>query len=594
MIRLVSVIMATFCIIMTGPVRAQSLPTVTANPPAPVETLVDMRPQLFFPLELNHIKVLPQRFEYQLIDKDRFRVGDVLMNSREIGFQLIPLNKEKSRYKIRFQWPAGFLQQGELAIKDSSGKALWIKKIDPDQVKIRESSDPSLPGLRSELATYESAEVVGDVLNQLKLVPFFRFCIHREEPLTRIYLCSKDLFIKSDSRQFRIQARDSYRPESFVEINGRPVGNTGIVFLNAPSEYIYLRTLLLSGATLELETRMKPVSFDDISVDDNGKTLRVRANGAEPENAADVKEISDAEWETHLSADHPYTYLKGEGDLPLRQEFMITGPVRKSGLKVLITSGYQDQTFSDKIVLTLQVPEGVTLSPYDRRTSLEKTSETEYQWTLTDLEKNSSNRRYVKVATPDGSFVGAIDIHRSLSLDGRLRLMLPWWAQFHLESVLTSKVSSYLSYDQQMVKSSSQPDVRLTTIGFEYHLPSGVHMQDPAYGLLADVTSFQNDIQSTFLINGGVYGEIKSPSWYRSLFPWTLVRLKMPFTSTNSDYKLQSSWDAELSLRHFFSETGYFELGYRNVKINLQPDQATDSEIKVSKSLFFFGLGALF
>ena len=460
---LLSVIAITF--ISAAARAAPAVSTPPAMLPSTPALTEDSRPQLFFPLEQNHVKILPQRFEYQLMDKDRFRVGDVLMNAREIGFQLIALDKQKTRYKIRFQWPAGLLRQGEMAIKDNSGKALWLKKIDLQQIKLRDSQESiNGSGLRSQLATYESSEIVSDVLSQLKLVPFFRFCIHREEPLTRIYLCSKDLYIKADDKQFRILSRDSYRPESFVEINGRPVGATGIVFLNAPSEYIYMCTLLLSGATLELETRMKPVEFKDIVAEDNGQTLLIRAEGAEPVDTSQVKKISDTEWETRLSADHPFTYLKGEGDLPLRQEFMITGPLRKNTLHVFVTSAPQAETYSGKVSLGLTTTAENSLSPYDRRTTLERVSDTDYKWILTDLEKNSDNRRYLKVTAPDGTFVGAYDVHRSLSLDGELRLMLPLWAQFRLEGMLNSKFSSYLSYDQQMVKKSSEPDVKITTV----------------------------------------------------------------------------------------------------------------------------------
>jgi hypothetical protein len=555
------------------------------------------RPELFFPLEQNHVKILPQRFEYELIDKDRFRVGDVLINAREIGFQLIPVDAHKNRYKIRFQWPAGLLQQGEIAIKDNSGKALWIKSIDSHQIQLRSPRDLPGPGahLRSQLATYESTGDVFEVLTQLKQVPFFRFCIHREEPLTRIYLCSKDLYIKADDSQFRILARDSYRPSSFVEINGRAVGGNGIVFLNAPSEYIYLRTLLLSGANLELETRMKPVEFKDIALDADGRTLRVRAEGAEPVDPSQVKKISDSEWETSLRLDRPFTYLKGEGDLPLRQEFLITGPVRKDTLHVYVTSKPQTETYSSHVTLGLQTLAENSLSPYDRRTTLNKLSESDYEWTLSDLEKNSANRRYLKVTSPEGVFVGAYDVHRSLSLDGELRLMLPLWAQFRLQGTLNRRFSSYLSYDQQMVKKSSEPDVKLITVGFQYRMPAGIHLEDAAFGPSLDVTAFQNDIKSVLLMNAGLFAEFHSPAWYRQWLPWTILRAKMPVTIMDADYKLKSSWDAEIDLRHFFSPTAYFEFGLRHQQLSLQSnDDVVHPPIKSSKALILVGLGALF
>jgi hypothetical protein len=261
-----------------------------------------------------------------------------------------------------------------------------------------------------------------------------------------------------------------------------------------------------------------------------------------------------------------------------------------------VTSSAQEETYSSKVSLGLQTAAENSLSPYDRRTTLEKVNDTDYKWILTGLEKNSDNRRYLKVTSPDGSFVGAYDVHRSLSLDGELRLMLPLWAQFRLEGMLNSKFSSYLSYDQQMVKKSSEPDIKITTVGFQYRYPSGTHMQDSGFGPTLDIASFQNNIKSTMLINAGLCAEFHSPEWYRSLLPWTLLRVRMPVSSMDADYKLKSSWDAELTFRRFFSETGYLEVGFRSQKFLFQSTDAANPnpEIKTSKNMFLLGIGALF
>jgi hypothetical protein len=196
---------------------------------------------LFFPLDKAEIQILPQRFEYDLIDKDKFRLGNTLFDAEKIDFQITSVGKNE--FTLKFRWPASLLKKGELVIKDNAGKALWKQNLNSSNVKITKSiadGDDELK-LITDSAYFETNDFSEAQLAQLRLLPFFRFCVHKEEALTRMYLCSKDLYFKHVGRRVMIKSRDSLRQESFVQINGQVVGNQGMIFLQSTSDAISMK-----------------------------------------------------------------------------------------------------------------------------------------------------------------------------------------------------------------------------------------------------------------------------------------------------------------------------------------------------------------
>lgn len=544
----------------------------------------ETRTELFFPVEKNGVQVLPQRFEYQLLNKDQFRVGNILINAKQIDFQILP-SSGPNRYKLRFQWPVGLLNQGEIVIKDNSGKGIWFQKIQAHQVALSEDQT---------LATYETETEVPSLIRAIQLYPFFRFCVHREEPLNKTYLCSKDLFLRRPKDQITIEKHDSYRPQSYVEINGRTVGDQGMIFLNSPSEFISLRALLLSGATLEIDTRMKKINFKDVLLSPDGKQIIVRAQGSEPADPSNVEHDPKApsdEWQIRLDTQRPFTYVKGEGDLPLRQEFLIQGPVRKEDVKVTVTQGGSDQIFQDEVTLTLQPATGLKLLPADKKTKLDSLGENQYKWTLTGLKKNEVNRRYIKVSSSDGEYFAAYDLKRSAAFDGSLRLMAPLWAEANLLYTPRVNWGFDLQFDMPLQKSDSDPDLKITTVGAQYRFSPGLHLQDSVLAAEAYLQSFRADSTSLLLYGLALQAEYKNPRFWGGRFPWTFLKIRLPLGLDNADYKIQSSYEAELTLRSLLTTNQYWEIGARTQDFNLESGSAS---LRSQKSFGLLGYGWIF
>lgn len=543
--------------------------------------------ELFFPVEKNNIKVLPQRFEYQLLNKDQIQIGNFLIDARSIDFQILPLDIQKNRFKLRFQWPAGLSDLDEIAIKDNSGKGIWFQKIQKDQVKLSEDK---------KIAIYETVTEVPSLVRLIQLYPFFKFCVHREEPLTKIYLCSKDLYLrKAQKNQIAIQPRDSFRPQSFVEINGQSVGNQGMIFLNSSSDFISMRALLLSGATLELDTRVKKVNFKDVYLSADGKQLIVKAQGAKPVDPEAVEYLTgdaEDEWQTRLDIERPFTYLQGEGGLPLRQEFLIQGPVRPESVKVFITSEVDLLTFQGDYDLNLKPADGLSIESADKKTRLAPLAGNEYKWTLLGLRNNQINRRYLKVLSGDQEFTAAYDIERRPPLDASLRLLYPLWAQLHVLYTPSTRWGISAQYDQSLDSASSDLNVKIGGLSAQYRFPSGLHLRDQIYWVEIAAQSFQSDSTQLMLYGLGVGAEWKSPELWSRTFPWVIGKLRFPVASSASDLELKTgSFEGELSFRQMRSSTSYWELGLRSYSFVLESSQ---TEIRSSKTFGLLGMGWIF
>src|SRR5437868_3724177 len=275
---------------------------------------------LFFQADKNNIQVLPQRFEYNLVDEDHIKIGDIIIDSTTFGFQIAPSVNFPGKFRARFIWPSGLLKDGSLLLKDNTGKAIWTTNFNRKSIHlINPATTEQDKNVRTQLAELVVDQLNPALVEDMKYFPFMNFCISRTNQDTRIYLCSKEVYLTSKENRLTISSRAQGKRNAFVEINAKSVGNQGIIFLNNENENIGFRAMTQSGAILEVETRMKPVDFKDVVLSDDQKKLILTASGAEPVNEESVQRISNDEWQFEIDAQRPILYLKGEGDIPMRQ-----------------------------------------------------------------------------------------------------------------------------------------------------------------------------------------------------------------------------------------------------------------------------------
>jgi len=527
---------------------------------------------LFFPLNKTDSQILPQMFEYQLIDKDQIRIGNIVMDARKVSLKMKPIGKEKVIFT--FEWPAGLLTGGELVIKDNSGKMIWKKNIIEQQAT-------------NNLITYQTTDIDLDTIKKIRMYPFFRFCVHSDDQLTKMYLCSKELYFKKEKNKNFIAARDSLREESYVEINGHAVSESGSIFLQSSRDPISLRSKLLSGATLELDTRLKLIDFKDLYLTTDQKII-IEASGTEPVIENLILTKKEDSWTAELNKDRPFLYVKGEGGIPMKQEFILGQNIRPEQLMIPYRKKPNLKTYYSKEMVELTTEPDVTLETHDKKTQIEKISDTEWRWTIDSLQKNK-NRSYLTVTKDSRKFIAAHDIFRAQRNElNAFFLMYPIWFDIQYQYWLSQYFGLQVNYQNYLQKTSSEPLFSNISFDFKYRFQPGIHLIEPGHGLIASYQSFIFDSTPLTTFSIGGYLQYSIPKNWNTFADLFQVQVKAPLTSNNGSLTLQSAFSSEVTLKKI-DQNWVWDMGLRIQ--NHQLLNAANTTTNLTRIGLLFGLG---
>lgn len=524
---------------------------------------------LLFPASKNNLQVLPQRFEYTLIDEDRLKVGDILIDSTQVTFQVEPSPVNKGKYVIRFTWPAGLLKQGSLAIKNNSGKAIFNADIDRQNIKVTKGTP--LEGeedLRSEIASFTSEEVDSGIVDDMKYLPFMSFCVFKVEDATSLYLCSKELYFSSQGGQMTIKPRSTTKKVAQVNVNGKIVGNQGIIYLDDKTETVAFRAQTQSGSFIEIETRRKDVDFKDVITDAEGKRILLTASGAEPVDQSKVKKISDTEWKIELPASRPILYLNGEGDIPMRQEFYIKGPLPKEQERPFLSNKSVSRIYGSQVRVQGIAPDKIAISSSEPTATLQKLPKNQFSWTIDDIPRGEVTRRYLNVQTAENKFVVGYDIFRGNSYELSLgaRYLTPssiaygdvnflWWFEDFLginSDAMRFHWGLLLGMGQHLTTKDGEPKADFTNIALLWRAEEGFYLEDATWGLRLPIQMINVEGSSTMAQGVGAFWQRQSPSWLK-YSQWVHLSLDYFLSSSGGDIKLKSGYAVKALLDRKFS-----------------------------------------
>lgn len=522
----------------------------------------DVRRPLLFQASKNNMQVLPQRFEYTLMDEDRLKVGDILIDSTKVTFDLQAPTKNDAPYKVRFTWPADLLKDGELAIKNNAGKAIFTTRLDQENVKISKN-ERDQENLRSDLASLTVELKDAKIVEDMKYLPFMTFCIYRQSDETQTYLCSKELYLSTQQGVLAVRPRSSSKKTAQVEINGKVVGNQGIIYLNDRSESVSFKALTQTGAFLEIETRMNDVDFKDAVQSDNGQRIIMTASGADPADGSKVRRLSDGSWQVALSKERPLLYLKGDGDIPMRQEFYVKGNIPPAKIRPTLVPNSVTKTYSSKVHLQGSAPNDVTVSAdASDKDALFQGQGDQFNWTLMNLPSGKSTRHFVRVQSGSDNFMAGYDIERgnpfSAWLGARYQtpsgiafgtLGFEWWFENFLG--VSSDITNLhwgltLSRDQHLTTNSSYPEVDLTTAELSLRATPGFHLIDETWGISLPVQMVQGKDASSMTFGLGAFVQNRPTiRWVKKMAEWTELKLQYFPSGTGSDFKVNSAYRLE-------------------------------------------------
>ena len=539
---------------------------------------------LFFQADKNGAQILPQKFEYTLIDAEKIRIGDILIDSSTFTFHLLPV--KANNYQIKFNWPAGILTAGQLILKNNNGKALWKQDISASQIKITPVASDN-PHLRAELAEYTLESVDPALINTLKYLPFVNFCISSMGDHTKVYLCSKERYVSSTEKELVVKDRKTTEKTASVEINGKRVGPQGIIILNNREENIYFKSLSESGSSLEIETRMKDVDFKDLVLSPNGEILILTASGTEPADASKVKKLGDNLWQIEVPANRPIIYLKGDGGVPLRQEFFMKGEIPKEAFRPMIALESPEKVFSSSVSLKGLVPAGVRLKAATAGDGIRGTSKAGFQWDLRNLRAGTTSRHYLSVDIKNKSYFASYDIYRGTPYVARVGLQYQTPSsvtradvnfQMWFEKIITAfHWGLELDANLPITAKAGYPEYNQYRAEILYRFSAGFPLQDATWGLGLPFTSFKGKDISSTLYGLSFWGLQKPPAFAPSWVQW--YKAKVTYLTGNgldNTFKLTSSLDVEVEAYTNLSNKGYLTYGpgYRSLTWDPTPVEA--------------------
>lgn len=524
---------------------------------------------LFFQADKNNIQVLPQRFEYNLLDEDNIKIGDIVIDSTTFGFQIAPSSQFPGKYRARFIWPSGLLKEGAILIKDNTGKAVWTMNIHRKNIRLL---NPAEPKNQDQGSRIQLAELIVDQLNpalveDMKYFPFMNFCISRTNLDTKIYLCSKEVYLTTQNNRLTIKSRGPGRRPPFVEINGKSVGHQGIIFLNNENENIGFRAMTQSGAILEVETRMKTVDFKDVVLSEDKKEIIITASGAEPVNEEKVTRISGGGWKFNLDTQRPILYLKGEGNIPMRQEFYIKGEIPSDKARPSLDKDSFNRIYTSELELSGTMAPGTSVSAGDESGKFEKTDDQGFRWRIENIPAGENSRHYLRVDHEQGSYLAGYDIYREFPFEagilasywtpaGQIYADLHgiWWIEnFFGSSADWSRLhwGVFARESLALTKKDDQANLTITHLELIWRAKAGFHFEDPTWGLLFPVEMLQATGLNTTTFGLGYFYNNKSLRKYKKYFDWYDIKFNYLLGGSGGTVKLKNALQlTALAYRH--------------------------------------------
>ncbi len=565
---------------------------------------------LNFSAEKSNIQVLPQKFEFTLVDSHKMKLGDILIDTTQMNVDLLHLNSNKNKgekkYTLLFTWPAALLQEGQIILFSNYGKSIWTPPIQKQNIKIIESAN-SDTSLRVDIAEFTSTELSPQLLEEMKYLPFMKFCILKIEDDTRIQLCSRDFSLTGQGNELILKPRTDVKKTAELSINNKIIDSgQALIFLNDPDQNINLKSRLGNGSFLEFETRMRAVEFQDAFISDDGKFINLKAYGAVPVKEESVITIGDKLWKTQLSIADPVIYLKGVGGIPMRQEFFVRGIAPKQSVRPYAQPPVPIKTYSSSNQIYGKAAGKTVPFLKEKKSDLKLSKNGEFIWSLNDLESGEENKRFLSFRTEKSEFaifhkitkgkpyqIRSVTSIESSSNIIRGQISLDWWFQNFLG--INKEWNNFhwglqLENTQAASKVDNIVDYTLIRASLLYRFTPGFHFADPSWGIKIPYQIFRTPDTSLGSPGLGIFYYGNGPGFSSRMFHWFEFELNYFIGAKNSTANLQSFNEISALFHYKFNKTISLNYGIGFSQANVENSTETSKVQAKAKA----GLGINF
>ncbi|MFN8845631.1 MAG: hypothetical protein ACK5V3_17860 [Bdellovibrionales bacterium] len=502
---------------------------------------------LDFSAEKNNIQILPQKFEYSLRDSTKLLLGNRIIDSEQFRFEF-KYNNAKANIKII--WPEGLIQEGRVLLTNPSGLEIWSREFVKGQKEIE-------------------LKEVSSLLNKISSFSFFRFCVGYFQLDTGLDICSPELMLKGTAEDLQVVSRNQeQRPE--VQINGRTVTQHGIVFLNDDKETLQFRAVSKSGAEFKIDTKKTVLEFPDV-IDINEKSFLLTVEGPTPLAPSNFKKVSENRWTVPLLKERAQIYISGAGQVPLRQEFIVVGPLPKSSNRIYLKTQPNQKSYSSQMTLIGDNPREGTVQSVDRGSDVKKLGSS-FQWIVRNVPTGMGKTSYLGVFDGEQTFSASYKTSRQdsgrIEIGGLLateasRMAFNGEAQLWFENPFKSQVWSFqrMGIGLHHIQEVSGDDLLSSTnLSFYFRIKSGLQYWDPSFYFTFGPENWTYESSSFQSFNLGV-GWV-GPAWNRiSYFDWNEIDLKYSLPGNTSSLDLKQALLVRWKLYKTIEETQKFKFG---------------------------------
>ncbi len=388
------------------------------------------RSPLLFPLAKNQAQILPQSFEFEILGKSAIRIGDVLLNAKLMRLKFIRTKSGDINADIKI--PGGLIANGDFIIRSLNGKVLHTEPVnlaDGQKLPMQRSAGSRFENLRFEVTGISLKNFPKKDYAEIKKTRNFQFCIEKKEKLTSVSLCSGDLTVQDRNLNIQVvnTSQKSDVPES--KINDQVVGPQGVIYLQDPFESILAVFEIGKLATLRFSTKFQPLDLRIAQTLPERKKIQIQGRGVEVSDVRSVIEQNPQYWVVELNYDRPIIYLRGEAQIPLKQEFVILND-KLIPPEVDALTKWPAKTYSASTSVVLDGRESLRLEAVEKDSLISAGKETQRVWKVAGLKKGQPEKRLLKILDGKYTWIAQGDFER-----GRRIL-----TEFQLGSALMSQI----------------------------------------------------------------------------------------------------------------------------------------------------------
>jgi|GEM_PF-3502572 hypothetical protein len=504
--------------------------------------LAESKVPLYFPAEKNNVQILPQKFEYSLRDQSKFLLGNRIIDTEQFKFDLV---FEGQKPQLLISWPANVVQEGRILFTNPSGLSVWSQPISNSN---------------SKLVLKDATTLV----RALAGLSFFRFCVGYYDIDTGLDVCSPEIMIQGRGKNLSVSPRSLDRKPS-VQINGRAVTHHGIVFLNDEKESLSFRAISRTGAEFKMDTRRIFLKFVDVQ-DIDEKSFLLTVEGPFPLAPSNVKRISENLWSVPLFKERAMIYVAGEGQVPLRQEFIVQGPLPTQNHRVHLKSSAGQRTYISNLSLLVEKGSAGNLVAIGTSSQVVPFGNN-YLWSAKNVEKISYlgvqdeglifQAAYATLRQDSGRIEVSLNLQSDEFQFSALAEAQLWFERTFIDHPLTfQKVGMDFYFEQDL---GSKNPISSLQLFFLYRKNSGLQLIDPSwyFGIGFQNWTFESKSNLTFAPRFGWAGTNFKKLPY---FHWQEFDVRYSLPGKSSVFDLKSAWLARWKLYRDLNETQKLKL----------------------------------